>query len=99
MTDSKTHERCICRVYISASDLAKEGMPLPHGAEILRIMPVSDIWNDDRGFFDHVMILRHEDLPEVPIGQPVPLRRIVVEVSERELGAYTKMVHKKARFE
>jgi len=99
MTDSKKHERCLCRVYISASDLAKEGMPLPHGAQILRIMPVSDVWDDGRDFFDHVMILRHEDLPEVPKGQPVPLRRLVVEVSERELGPYTKMVHKEARFE
>jgi len=98
MTDSQKHERCLCRVYISASDLAKEGMPLPHGAEILRIMPMNDTW-DLEGSFDHVMILRHEDLPEVPRGQQVPLRRLVVEVSERELGPYTKMVHKEARFE
>lgn len=99
MTDSKTHERNLCRVFISAADLAKEGgLPLPHGAEIVRIMPSCEHFDIEQSF-DHVMFLRHESLPEVPRGQMIPVRKIIVEVRERDMGCYTRLIQKEARFE
>lgn len=98
MTDATLHERRICRVFIRAADLAIEPIVLPHGAQIVRIMPCSDTW-EEAGFFDHVVVLRHEDLPEVQRGERIPERRLLIEHKVRDMGPYTKLTQLEARFE
>lgn len=97
MTDAKLHERRLCRVFIRAADLAIEPFVLPHGAQILRIMPATDMFSDSWEY-DHVVILRHEDLPEVPKSCAVPVRSIEIEHKVRDMGPYTKLTQLEARF-
>lgn len=88
--------RRVCRVLVNNDDLLK-GLPLPIGAELVKIVPAMDYdWGN--GFCCHWLYLRHPDLEEIGKGEVVPERHIVVEEIEREIGPHTIIKQRKATF-
>lgn len=85
-------DRRVCRVLFLNEDIVN-GIPLPIGSELVKIVPAYEMLETA-----HWVFIRHNDLEDISRGALIPERKIIVELSEREIGPHTVMKQKIARF-
>ena len=83
----------LCRVLVNNEDILN-GLPLPIGAELVKIVPAYDVMGEC-----HWLFLTHESNEEVPKNGTVPERLIIVTVNRIDSPEqHTVIYQREARF-